>query len=92
MCCAKLCFAQPFPEDQVNKGAAIYATNCSKCHGNRMENPQWAIDLTAFPKNQKIRFMDSVTYGIRGMPAWEDILKAEEIQALWTYVYTGGIK
>jgi mono/diheme cytochrome c family protein len=30
-----------------------------------------------------------VTYGKRAMPPWDDVLKPEDIEALWAYVVAG---
>ena len=78
-----------FPPEQIKRGAAIYATNCESCHGVRMIGPQWAIDLATIPRDNPARFVDSVTYGVRAMPPWGDVLKPDEIQALWAYVVAG---
>lgn len=78
-----------FPPDQIAKGAALFAVNCATCHGTQMRNPQWAIDLKTFPRDARSRFIDSVTYGKRTMPAWEDVLSADDIAALWSYVVAG---
>ena len=78
-----------FPPEQVKRGAALYATNCESCHGHRMEGPPWATDLRTFPSDQPARFVDSVTNGVRNMPPWGDVLKRDEIEALWAYVVVG---
>ncbi len=81
--------AGKFPQEQIKKGAEVYAANCESCHGVRMIGPQWAIDLATFPRDSPARFVDSVTYGVRAMPPWGDVLKPEDIQALWAYVVAG---
>jgi mono/diheme cytochrome c family protein len=81
--------AQPFPGEQVRKGAELYETHCQTCHGPRLANPPWAADLRQFPREDRARFIDTVTYGRRGMPPWEDVLKPEDIGALWAYVVAG---
>lgn len=81
--------AKQFPPEQVTKGADIYADNCSTCHGNHMANPPWAIDLATFPRDQRARFVDSVTNGVRNMPPWDDVLKPDDIAALWAYLVAG---
>ncbi|MFL6574309.1 MAG: c-type cytochrome [Burkholderiales bacterium] len=81
--------AQPFPTEQIKKGGALYETHCQTCHGTRLANPPWAADLRQFPREDRARFVDTVTYGRRGMPPWEDVLKADEIEALWAYVAAG---
>jgi mono/diheme cytochrome c family protein len=81
--------AQPFPAEQIKKGAELYETHCQTCHGPRLANPPWAADLRQFPREDRTRFVDTVTYGRRGMPPWEDVLKPEDIEALWAYVVAG---
>jgi len=78
-----------FPAEQIEKGAELYARYCSTCHGDRMANPEWTIDLRTFPRDQRARFIDSVTYGVRGMPPWGDLLKPDDIAALWAYLVAG---
>ena len=62
------------PPEQVARGAQLFALNCATCHGTRMRNPQWAIDLHTFPRDAKARFIDSVTNGKSSMPSWDDVL------------------
>jgi mono/diheme cytochrome c family protein len=81
--------AQPLPAEQVKKGADLYETHCQTCHGPRLANPPWAPDLRKFPREDRARFVDTVTYGRRGMPPWDDLLKPEDIEALWAYVLAG---
>ncbi len=81
--------AQEFPPEQIKQGAALFARHCSTCHGNRMRNPQWGIDLHTFPRDAHDRFVDSVSNGKRNMPPWDDVLAPVEIEALWSYVVAG---
>ena len=76
----------------VAKGKALYAHNCSHCHGFNMVNPGTvAYDLRQFPHDDKARFAHSVTEGKNGrMPPWGDLLSREDIDDLWAYVKTGG--
>ncbi len=78
-----------FTPEKIKQGAALYASHCESCHGVRMIGAQWAIDLNTFPRDSPARFVDSVTYGVRGMPPWGDVIKPDEIQALWAYVVAG---
>ena len=80
---------KPFPREQIRKGADVYAQHCATCHGNRMANPPWAIDLATFPRDSHARFVDAVTNGVRNMPPWGDVLKTDEIEALWAYLVAG---
>lgn len=80
---------QKFSVKQVRAGAAIFARDCSPCHGAHMADPEGAFDLRTFPRDQHSRFVDSVTNGKNSMPPWGGLLKPEEIEALWAYVVTG---
>jgi len=80
--------AQNFPAEQIKLGADTYARHCSPCHGPRMQSPD-AFDLKTFPKDGESRFRNSVSKGKNAMPPWEGLLKPEEINALWAYVWTG---
>ena len=81
--------AQSLPSEQVRRGAVLYESNCQTCHGARLANPPWAPDLRKFPREDRARFIDTVTYGRRGMPPWDDVLKPDDIEALWAYVLAG---
>jgi mono/diheme cytochrome c family protein len=79
-----------FAAKQVEIGADIYERNCAPCHGAHMLDPQAAFNLRSFPHDQHDRFVSSVTRGKNQMPPWGDLLKPEEIEALWAYVVVGG--
>ena len=78
-----------FSKESIEKGRAIYAQNCSPCHGPQMADPQGAFDLRIFPPEQKNRFFYSVTNGKNGMPPWGGLFNKEEIATLWAYVMAG---
>jgi mono/diheme cytochrome c family protein len=54
-----------------------------------MLDPQGASDLRKFPRGERERFINSVTRGKNQMPPWGDLLKPEEIEALWAYLVAG---
>ena len=81
--------AEDFPPERVRAGAAMFSRNCSPCHGTRMQNPEAAFDLKTFPPEQHERFVNSVTHGKNQMPPWGDLLKPDDIEALWAYVMAG---
>ena len=78
-----------FKPEQIKKGAAMYAHHCSACHGPRMADPEGAFDLRKFPPDQHDRFVRSVTQGKNAMPPWGDLLKPDDVEALWAYVVAG---
>ena len=63
--------------------------NCSPCHGPRLYGEESAFDLRSFPRDERERFITSVTRGKNQMPPWGGLIKPEEIEALWAYVATG---
>jgi mono/diheme cytochrome c family protein len=78
-----------FPPELIGTGAKIFAQNCAPCHGAHMADPQGALDLRKFPRDEKNRFVNSVAKGKNNMPPWGDLFKPEEIEALWAYVVAG---
>ena len=80
----------PSPQLAV-QGRGLYRQFCSNCHGVNMVNAGTSsFDLRKFPREDRERFVTSVTQGKNSMPAWGDILKPEEMEAIWAYVRTGG--
>jgi mono/diheme cytochrome c family protein len=77
------------PPEHIRQGAEAYAQNCSPCHGPRLYGEESAFDLRNFPRDQRDRFINSVTRGKNQMPPWGGLLKPEQIDALWAYVATG---
>lgn len=75
---------------ETSRGSKLYAQHCQTCHGRNMVGGEWAMDLKTFPKDERGRFVDSVTHGKNAMPPWGDLLKQDEIAALWAYVVSGG--
>ena len=88
-CTAAAAQDQNFTPEQLAAGAEIFERNCAPCHGPRMRDPESAFDLRKFPRNQHERFVNSVMRGKNQMPPWGDMLKTDEIEALWAYVTTG---
>jgi mono/diheme cytochrome c family protein len=75
--------------EHVKRGADIYARNCSPCHGPRLKGEESAFDLRTFPRDQRARFVTSVTRGKNTMPAWGDLINGDDLDALWAYVVAG---
>jgi len=84
--------AEPPPSRaQFEKGDQLFNSICAHCHGPNMVNPgTWSFDLRKFPHNDRARFFHSVRNGKNAMPPWKDILKPDEIEAIWAYVRMGG--
>jgi mono/diheme cytochrome c family protein len=81
--------AQPFPPEQISRGAEIYATYCVACHGWQMDYPGGSFDLRTFPPGQFERFATSVIKGKNNMPPWGEVMQPGDIEALWAYVMAG---
>lgn len=68
-------------------GRQVYKSFCERCHGLNLAVGSAAFfDLRTFPKDEKERFVTSVTNGKRQMPAWGNYLKPDQIDALWAYI------
>ena len=75
-----------WPQDEAQKGRALYNSYCARCHGVNMATTGAAMDLRQFPKDQQERFERSVNQGVRAMPAWGSILEPGDVQAIWRFV------
>ena len=89
--------ANPGQADDVSPGVAAgertYKQFCTHCHGAKMVNAgTGSFDLRKFPVDEPQRFVRSIMDGKGDMPAWGDVLLAEEIEALWAYVSSRGGK
>lgn len=71
---------------QVDLGRRTYTSMCARCHGLNLVSNGIGFDLRTFPAHDKERFVRSVTKGLRAMPAWEGIVKPEQIDAIWAYI------
>ena len=84
--------AEPPPSRaEFDKGDHLFNSICAHCHGPKMVNPgTFSFDLRKFPHDDRDRFFNSVRNGKNLMPPWKDILKPDEIEAIWAYVRSGG--
>jgi mono/diheme cytochrome c family protein len=68
-------------------GRRVYTSYCARCHGINLVSTSGAyFDLRTFPSNDKERFLRSLKEGKRAMPAWEGIVKPQEMELLWAYI------
>ena len=80
---------EKFSSEQIQSGSRIYAQNCAPCHGPRMSDPEGAFDLRKFPRDERTRFINSVSNGKNSMPPWRGLLSPEDIASLWAYLVAG---
>ncbi|MEX8495009.1 cytochrome c [Sphaerotilus sp.] len=75
------------PMPSAEAGRRAYTSTCARCHGiNLVATSSAYFDLRTFPRDEKDRFLNSVTNGKRQMPAWGGIVKPETIESIWLYV------
>jgi mono/diheme cytochrome c family protein len=79
--------AWPRTQALVEKDAGLYQLRCEGCHGVNLRNTSggWSFDLRKLKPDEHERFVDSVTSGKDNMRSWYDILKDDEIEAIWSY-------
>jgi cytochrome c55X len=70
----------------IDAGRRLYINSCQRCHGINLATNGIGFDLRTFPRDDKERFVRSVTNGLRAMPAWSATLRAEQIDLIWAYV------
>ncbi len=87
LCLATLA-AQAAPDPaRVELGGQLYVQMCRQCHGPELRSPGvGSFDLRQFPPGDGQRFHESVMHGKNAMPAHDDILTDEDIDALFAYV------
>lgn len=69
------------------EGRRAYTSFCVRCHGiNLAVGSSAYFDLRTFPKDDKARFLNSVTNGKRQMPAWGGIVRPDQMEAIWAYI------
>ena len=79
--------APPTPAASVAAGRQAYTSTCARCHGlNLVVTSSAYFDLRTFPKDEKERFVESVTHGKRQMPAWKGIVTPDKIESIWLYI------
>lgn len=72
---------------KVELGSQLYLQMCRQCHGHELQSSgAGAFDLRQFPPDDPQRFHESVMHGKNGMPAHDDILSDDDIDALFAYV------
>ena len=86
--CAGAAFSQtPSAPTDAEAGRKVYTSYCARCHGINLVSSSGAyFDLRTFPRDDKERFMRSLKEGKRAMPAWEGIVKPQEMELIWLYV------
>lgn len=77
----------PAPDKaKIEAGANVYNDNCQTCHGDRLVNTGQTFDLRRLKADDRARFENSVRNGKNQMPPWKDVLTAEEIDQVWSYI------
>ena len=72
---------------QVDAGAAVYEANCSSCHGAEGEGSAVGRPLAGVAgENDRARHITTVTEGRNTMPAFGEVLSAEEIDSVVSFV------
>jgi mono/diheme cytochrome c family protein len=75
------------PAPSIEAGRRAYTGICARCHGiNLVVTSSAFFDLRSFPKDEKERFLNSVTNGKRQMPAWGGMVKPETVESIWLYI------
>lgn len=75
------------PAPSAAAGRRAYTSYCVRCHGiNLVVGSSAFFDLRTLAATDKARFMRSVSKGLRAMPAWEGIVKPEEMESIWLYI------
>lgn len=77
----------------VELGASVFSSKCAACHGNELQGlvgPNLVDNYWIHGKGTQVDIIKVVRTGVldKGMLAWENVLKNEEIQAVTAYIFS----
>jgi len=82
----------PPPPDAVAAGRTVFNQHCSHCHSPNAHSPEPARDLRRlrirYGERMSTVFYETITEGrsAKGMPPWKEILKAEDIARILSFL------
>jgi len=71
---------------KIEAGEKVYSTYCQVCHGDDLVSTGQVFDLRRLKPDDRGRFDNSVRNGKNQMPPWKDVLKDQQIDAIWAYI------
>jgi cytochrome c len=80
----------PDPQEPI-RGWELYSRHCAECHrffGEGVSGSTPALDNNPFVTGDPEHVIEVVLHGIRGMPAFRDVLNETEIAAIVSYIRT----
>lgn len=80
-------------EDAIHAGRSLFKEKCAMCHGENLEGkigPNLTDNFWTTGDGSRMAIVHTIQKGspAKGMPAWETMLKPEEIKAVAAYVYS----
>lgn len=79
----------------IKTGASVFQAKCAMCHGEKLEGKigPSLIDAVWIHGNKNEQIVQIVRQGVsaKGMPAWEGLLKAEEIFGVVALIKSKGL-
>lgn len=80
-------------ENNIHEGSEIYTAKCAMCHGDHLEGkigPNLTDNFWTTGKGTRMDILQTIKKGsaVKGMPAWETMLKAKEIKNAAAYVFS----
>ncbi len=80
---------RPLDAEEVDRGRALYASHCSRCHGQWARSTGWLPDLRYSSQAVHENWESIViggTYSGKGMASFADRLNAEDARAIQSFV------
>jgi cytochrome c oxidase cbb3-type subunit 3 len=80
-------------EAAIATGAGIFASKCAMCHGENLQGkigPNLTDNFWTTGDGSRMAVLHTITKGsaVKGMPAWEGMLKPKEIKDVASFVYS----
>lgn len=80
-------------EAAIMNGAGIFGAKCAMCHGENLEGkigPNLTDSFWSTGDGSRVAVLHTIAKGsaVKGMPAWEGMLKPKEIKDVASFVYS----
>lgn len=80
-------------ENFIHEGSEVFAEKCAMCHGANLEGkigPNLTDNYWTIGKGSRLDIVETIKKGsaAKGMPAWETLLKPNEIKNVAAFVFS----
>ena len=70
----------------IEAGEQVYGEHCASCHGEKLRPTGAMPDLKQQKADGRVHFDQIVMSGKNQMPAWQGVVRPEELDQIWAYI------